>query len=138
MEQKDLLKQFVSISLKKPMSYFVSYKVQINDNSLLDVVLITLHNEEYHFIITKDLKAYCFKFMRNSNVLVRVYFALGQQVKKTLLQLRQIQNKNTKSSASTNSVLKRKLFLNQQLEMNVNIENYTKCAELHKLLLSVS
>lgn len=138
MEQVNLLKQFVSLCLKKSERYFVSYHVRFTSVCYLDVVLTTIHNEEYHFIVTKDLKAYCFKFMRNSIVLVRVYFALGQQVKKTLNQLRKMQKSNKMGGVSANSVVKRKLFLNQQLEMNVNMENYTKCAELHKLLLSVT
>jgi len=138
MEQVNLLKQFVSISLKKPERYFVSYLLRFSSVCYLDVVLTTIHNGEYHFVVTKDLKAYCFKFARNSTTLSRVSFSPGQQVKKRLLQLHQMKYNAFENEVLISSLLKRKTFLKQQLENNIQKENYIKCAELHKLLVSVT
>mgnify|MGYP003417145391 FL=1 len=116
----------------------MSYEVRSNPVCSLDVVLTTINNEEYHFVVTKDLKAYCFKFARNSTTLSRISFSPGQQVKKRLLQLQHLKYNTVENEVLISRLLKRKTFLKQQLENNIQKENYNKCAELYQLLVGVT
>jgi|GEM_PF-3639537 len=131
----DSIQKFIASLMHKPQTYYRWYKINKSRQHLCDIIMGTQSHEEHHLIVDNDFNVYCFRFGQRYTSFEKLQLPPYTQLKKFIFSLKTEQNHLIKNADSSNSILKRIIFLKSELKNHIDSEDYRKCQQLHNFIM---